>query len=39
MSDLEEKKWLKKLNMQKNTYMYKLNKTKSKKENYDEKPW
>jgi len=37
MSDAEEKKWMQKLNMQKNSYMYKLNK--SNKENYDEKPW
>ena len=30
-------KWMKKLNKTKNSYMYKLNK--SKQDNYDEKPW
>ncbi|MEA1956210.1 MAG: VWA domain-containing protein [Campylobacterota bacterium] len=39
MSDAEEKKWLQRLNLQKNTYMYKLNSQKSKQENNDEKPW
>ena len=39
MSDAEEKKWLKKLNMQQNTYMYKLNSNKVKKDNSYEKPW
>ena len=39
MSDAEETKWIKQLNQQKSTYMYKLNKQKPKKENLDEKPW
>ncbi len=39
MSDAEEKKWLKELNLQKNTYLYRLGKQKQKGENNDEKPW
>ena len=39
MSDAEEKKWLEKLNLQKNTYMYMLNNQKPQEENSDEKPW
>lgn len=39
MSDKEEAKWLNELNSQKNTYIYKLENSKSKKENTDEKPW
>jgi Ca-activated chloride channel family protein len=37
MSDAEERKWLKELNMNKNTYMYKLNEKNYESEN--EKPW
>jgi len=39
MSDKEEAKWLKQLNLQKNTYLYRLNNQKPKEENDDEKPW
>jgi Ca-activated chloride channel family protein len=39
MSDAEEKKWLKALNQQKNSYLYMLNKEKPMKENENEKPW
>ena len=39
MSDAEEVKWLKQLNLQKNTYLYKLNTKQSKEKNSDEKPW
>ena len=39
MSDAEEKKWLKALNAQKNTFMYRLSEQKSKEENTNEKPW
>lgn len=39
MSDAEEQKWLKTLNSQKNTYMYKLGKAKPKQEDTNEKPW
>jgi len=39
MSDAEEKKWLKALNAQKNTYMYKLGEQKPQEDNTDEKPW
>jgi hypothetical protein len=39
MSDAEEKKWLKKLGQQQNTYLYMLNKEKPMKENKNEKPW
>ena len=39
MSDAEEQKWLKQLNMNKNTYMYKLNKEQNPYQGGDEKPW
>jgi len=39
MSEAEEKKWLKQLNMNKNTYMYKLNKEQKPYQGEDEKPW
>jgi len=39
MSDAEEKKWLKALNSQQNSYLYMLNKEKPMKENTNEKPW
>jgi len=39
MSDTEELKWLKELNKQKTTYLYRLNSPKTKEENNDEKPW
>ncbi len=39
MSEAEEQKWLKQLNMNKNTYMYKLNKEQKQYEGGDEKPW
>jgi len=39
MSEAEEQKWLKQLNMDKNTYMYKLNKKQNDYQNGDEKPW
>ncbi|MEA3330801.1 MAG: VWA domain-containing protein [Campylobacterota bacterium] len=39
MSDAEEVKWLQQLNLQKRTYLYKLNEQKPKEENLDEKPW
>jgi len=39
MSDEEERKWLKQLNSEQNTYMYMLDNQKPKKENSDEKPW
>ncbi len=39
MSDAEQKKWLNQLNMQKNTYLYKLDKQQPKKDTSDEKPW
>jgi len=39
MSNAEEAKWLKQLNLQKNTYLYKLNTKKHKEVNTDEKPW
>ena len=39
MSDAEEKKWLKQLNKQQNTYMYKLNKNNSIKGDENAKPW
>jgi len=39
MSEKEEAKWLKQLNLQKNTYLYRLNNQKPKEENNDEKPW
>ena len=39
MSDAEEAKWLNELNLQKNTYLYKLGEQKPKKETGNEKPW
>ncbi len=39
MSDAEEAKWLNEINLQKNTYMYKLNKEKPNEARDDEKPW
>jgi Ca-activated chloride channel homolog len=39
MSDAEEAKWLDQLNLQKNTYLYKLGEQKPMKESSDEKPW
>ncbi|MEN4053962.1 MULTISPECIES: VWA domain-containing protein [Sulfurimonas] len=39
MSDAEEKKWLKALNSQQNSYLYRLNKEKPIKEDQNEKPW
>jgi len=39
MSDEEERKWLKRLNSQQNTYMYMLNNQEAKENTQDEKPW
>jgi len=40
MSDAEEKKWLKALNKEQNSFLYRLNKNnKYNKDNTDEKPW
>lgn len=39
MSDKEEEKWMGKLNQKSNTYLYKLNKNNSIKEDPNEKPW
>jgi Ca-activated chloride channel family protein len=39
MSDAEEKKWLKALSKDQNTFLYMLNQPKPKKETSDEKPW
>jgi hypothetical protein len=39
MSDAEEKKYLKMLNEQKTTYLYRLNNQKPQKRGNDEKPW
>ena len=39
MSDAEQDKWLKQLNMNKNTYMYKLNDSKPQERKANEKPW
>ncbi|WP_457750396.1 VWA domain-containing protein [Sulfurimonas sp.] len=39
MSDAEEAKWLKRLNNEQNTYLYRLNQSTMKKENSNEKPW
>lgn len=39
MSDAEEKKWLKELNQNQNSYMYMLGNQKPKEDNSDEKPW
>ena len=39
MSDAEEKKWLKALNSQQTSYLYRLNKEKPMKDEQNEKPW
>ncbi len=39
MSDAEEAKWLKTLNNDQSTYLYRLNQSNKKKENSYEKPW
>jgi len=39
MSDLEEAKWVKKLNSNQNIYLYRLNKETSENEEKNEKPW
>ncbi len=39
MSDLEEAKWVKKLNSKQNTYLYRLNKQKAKNREKNEKDW
>ncbi len=39
MSNAEEKKWLKALDNNQNTYLYKLNKSSKKKDDSNEKPW
>ena len=39
MSDAEEKKWLKQLSTQQNTYLYRLNQQKETKRDENEKPW
>lgn len=39
MSDAEEAKWLNELNLQKNSYLYKLDEQKPMKDTSDEKPW
>ncbi len=39
MSDAEEAKWLKTLNNEQSTYLYRLNQSNMKKENSYEKPW
>ncbi|UCN01012.1 VWA domain-containing protein [Sulfurimonas sp. SWIR-19] len=39
MSDAEEAKWLKSLNNEQSTYLYRLNQSNKKKENSNEKPW
>ena len=39
MSDEEEKKWLKGLNKQQSTFLYRLNKNNKYEESGDEKPW
>ncbi|WP_294965917.1 VWA domain-containing protein [Sulfurimonas sp.] len=39
MSDAEEAKWINQLNLQKNTYLYKMGEQKPMKENSNEKPW
>lgn len=39
MSDLEEEKWVKKLNSNQNTYLYRLNKETIENEEKNEKPW
>lgn len=39
MSEAEEQKWLDQLNLQQNSYLYKLDTQKPIKENLNEKPW
>jgi Ca-activated chloride channel family protein len=39
MSDAEEKKWLKTLNLEQNSYLYRLNRQKPIKEDENVKPW
>ncbi len=39
MSDAEEAKWLKQLNLQQSTYLYMLNDQRPREEKTDEKPW
>ncbi len=39
MSDAEADKWLKQLNQEKNTYLYRLDEQKPREENPNEKPW
>jgi Ca-activated chloride channel family protein len=39
MSDAEEKKWLKALNQDQNSYLYMLSPNNTKKDNSNEKPW
>jgi hypothetical protein len=39
MSDAEEEKWIKSLNLNQNSYMYMLNDTNKNEEKTDEKPW
>ena len=39
MSDLEEAKWVKKLNSNQNTYLYRLNKETIENDEKNEKPW
>ena len=39
MSEAEEKKWLKELNKNQNSYMYMLGRQKPKEDSSDEKPW
>ncbi len=39
MSDAEEQKWIQQLNLEKNTYMYRLNNQKIQKDDSNEKPW
>ncbi len=39
MSKEEEKKWLKKLQKNQRTFLYRLNKKDKVEENLDEKPW
>ncbi|DAB30866.1 MAG TPA: VWA domain-containing protein, partial [Sulfurimonas sp. UBA12504] len=39
MSDAEEEKWIRELNLNQSSYMYKLNTTNKNEEKTDEKPW
>ncbi len=39
MSDAEEQKWLKKLNKDQSSYLYRLNKNQKNEDNTNEKPW